>query len=357
MDSKLVFRQEDGLLHVIGPQAAMFLQAFQREMGIAEICAHMDDAKPDECQQKLTQLQQHWRDIGLLLSADQVPQHIAPYQLTIQPGLEAIQLTTNCSELFAYLEGLYPPVSADECQVMTHIDVQYVLKNSSYYQIEVNGQPKHQSTGLTQAILATCFEIGEAAIHEEPRLLVAHAAAVTHDQNVWLLPATAGSGKSTLAAVLLQNGYQLINDDVVPVNHDGTVTALNLPLKIKSGAWPILAPLYPQLRQATMILRADHLQMKNLAIPAESSCPAGAKYMISGMISPLFDPSQDEPVLERLSSAQKLQALLQAEPHFTHRLTRPYLLQVLAWLENIPAYSIRYSSSQQALQLMEKLPQ
>lgn len=348
---KLVFRCSDGLLHSLDPNGELLLEAFHKGFSVDELTEYFQDTgSAVTCNQQLTLARQEWLELGLL---DQKERY-SPYRLLLSPGLETIEVTTNSQVLFTYLQGCYQSVSVDKEQVMSAISIQQNEVDDTF-EILVNGQKKHRATHLEEAILAVCYEIGEEATHEEPRLLVAHAAALTRNENVWLFPAQTGSGKSTLTANLIKHGYKLINDDVVPINHDGTVTALNLPLKIKSGAWETLTPLYPALQGNEIILRADNLQMKNLALSKYSLCQAGSTHRINGMIVPKFDRWQLEPSSEQLSPNQKLQAFLQAEPYFPHRLTRPYLQKVIDWLEPIPAWSIKYSNSEQALDLIHKI--
>jgi len=352
---KLIFRRKDGLIHVVDQQGEHLLEVFRQGFSISEVCTYVEEETSGECVRKLTKLWQQWKALGLLDVSEAEDQHL-PYQLLICPGLEVIQICTNFQPLLAYLAQHYRPVRLVEKQMIMASITILKIETSGSYQIIIGGRKKYQTDDLGEAVLAICFEIGEEATHEEPRLLVAHAAAVTRGQNVWLLPAQSGSGKSTLTATLLKHEYHLINDDVVPVNYDGTVTALNLPLKIKSGAWPIVEPLYPELKEAKVILRTDGLTMKNLAVPEGSLCLAGSRHSVTGIVVPTFDSDESKkPVCEALSANSKLQAFLGAEPYFTHRLTRPYLQKVLDWLEPIPAWSIRYSNSQQAIQLFKNL--
>jgi len=350
---KLLFRKEDGLLHVINQQGEQLFQAYQHGFSVEDVCNHLEDAPPNECLQKLTELWQQWQTLSLN-DANRNDNQRLPYRLLVRPSLEIIQITTNSFPVFNYLKDIYHAVYDANDQPMVNITV-LQTESTNAYQVLVDGKNKYQTNDFEQTILATCFEIGEEATHEEPRLVVAHAAALAHEQNIWMLPAQSGNGKTTLTATLLKHGYKLINDDVVPVNHDGTVTTLNLPLKIKSGAWSILASDYPELQQTNVILRADELKMKNLRIPKTSLCSSGSKHRITGIIVPKYDTNQQEPSCEMLQSTSKLQAFLQAEPYFTHHLTQPYLQKILDWLEPIPAWNIRYSNSQQALQLIKHL--
>ena len=168
------------------------------------------------------------------------------------------------------------------------------------------------------------------------------------------VPAAAGSGKSTLTATLLKNGYQLINDDVVPVNHDGSVSAINTPLKIKSGAWALIGKLYPQLEAMPTIERQDGIHLKYLPITAEKCCPPGSTYPVDLLISPQYAPNLT-PHSIRLTSSQALAAILSANPSFPHTFSSDYFQQIVDWVSSLQAFNLRYRDSQEALLLLEQL--
>ena len=168
-----------------------------------------------------------------------------------------------------------------------------------------------------------------------------------------LIPAQTGKGKSTLTACLLKQGFQLINDDVVPVNADGSVTALNLPLKIKSGSWDVISPLYPELNHLRPVER-QHICLKYLPITADERCQHGSQHTLDWLIVPEYAP-EFPPVCRQLAGTEALAALLAAEPHLTQTLTPDYLQQIVRWVTGLKAFSLRYRSSEEALSLLRDM--
>ncbi|WP_318505235.1 aldolase [Bacillus sp. T3] len=78
-------------------------------------------------------------------------------------------------------------------------------------------------------ILGTCM----GAILMQRRVLPLHGSAVAVDGKAYAFIGDSGVGKSTLASAFLENGYELISDDLIPVS-------------ISSDNIPFIFPAYPQ---------------------------------------------------------------------------------------------------------------
>ena len=347
------------MLYVPDKATFMVWQAFQAGFTADEISVALDRENPQpDYKRDVNGLQQEWQKNSLLGTS--LPNaHLEEkqgYKLVIQPSLEKLQLVTNRRDIHAYLQQLYPTVSTDSHDIGAYISLLYVPEKDSY---DLWHDENIFATCETfdDAIITTLFLIGEIATHEVPRLLVFHAGAVVcDDDKTFLISAAAGKGKSTLTAALLQAGGALINDDIVPLNPDGTITSISQPLKIKTGSWDILRDAYPMLQNQTPLKRADDLVMKHLSIAPDSRCLPGSCHRVSTIIIPEYNPTQNQAITQQLDQSQKLQAIIDAEPFFTHALTRPYLQQIIDWLSNIPAYKITYSSSCDALAAISSLP-
>jgi len=354
-ETQLIFRQEDGLLHVPDANAALLWQIMRSGLDAKTICTELASVEEQTaCTEKMRQLHTYWQTQGLLEQASLNPAN--GYTLIIQPALEPIAIYTDEVDIYQYARRLY-----QACQIDTNAEIaahlQILSDANDHYQLSVNGVLKHVGIDKHKALIALCYEIGELATHEAPRLLVFHAAAVAYAGQVLLMPAQAGQGKTTLTATLLQHQAKLINDDIVPLNHDGTVTAINQPLKIKSGAWDILEQLYPDLLGLPSVLRQDGIVMKHVSLPMARLCMAGSCHRVTGIVVPEFKSAPTIPTLERLSPTQTLQHLLAAEPFFPHKLTRTYLQSLLNWLQPLPGYKITYGNSQDALAMLDGICQ
>ncbi|UOG91349.1 MAG: hypothetical protein L3K52_14255 [Candidatus Thiothrix sulfatifontis] len=357
--TQLIFRQEDGLLHVPDTEALLVWQALRSGISVVDICTQIAaQHEQAECLAKLNQLQTQWQAQGLLDQLSAPPHPTACYCQWIQPAQEPVAVYTNYLAIHEYIAYVYRACLLAESHNSVAASLTIVFQEpQNTYQLFVNQTLKHEHLSKDQALIVLCYEIGELATHEEPRLLVFHAAAVAYRENTLLMPAQAGRGKTTLTATLLAHNAQLINDDIVPLNHDGTVTAINQPLKIKAGAWDVVGLLYPELERLPAVQRPDGIWMKHLSLPAALVCQAGSRYSVQVMVVPEFNQDAAVPTLVALNPVQTLQHLLAAEPYFTHTLTRPYLQRLLQWLAPLPGYKITYSNSQDAMLLLDTICQ
>ena len=357
-DTQLLFRKPDGVLYVPDKATFMIWQALQAGFTVDEISASLDHENPQPGYKRdVNSLQQEWQKNGLL-GINLPDAHLEEkqgYKLVIQSSLEKLQLVTNRRDIHDYLQQLYPTVSTDGYDIGAYISLLHVSEED-IYQLWHDENVFATCETFDDAIITTLFLIGEIATHEVPRLLVFHAGAVVCGDKTLLISAAAGKGKSTLTAALLQTGGELINDDIVPLNPGGTITSISQPLKIKTGSWDVLRDAYPVLQNQTPLKRADDLVMKHLPIAPDSRCSPGSCHRVSTIIIPEYNPAQNQAITQQLDQSQKLQAIIDAEPFFTHALTRPYLQQIIDWLSNIPAYKITYSSSCDALAAISSLP-
>lgn len=78
-------------------------------------------------------------------------------------------------------------------------------------------------------LLGTCM----GAILMQRRVLPLHGSAVAIDGKAYAIIGDSGAGKSTLASSLINMGYQLISDDVIPVT-------------LNEEKLPLITPAYPQ---------------------------------------------------------------------------------------------------------------
>lgn len=78
-------------------------------------------------------------------------------------------------------------------------------------------------------LLGTCM----GAILMQRKILPIHGSAIARNGEAIAIVGDSGAGKSTLASALLNKGYELISDDVIPI-------------KISSSGTPMVVPSYPQ---------------------------------------------------------------------------------------------------------------
>jgi hypothetical protein len=168
-----------------------------------------------------------------------------------------------------------------------------------------------------------------AAAH--PGLLWLHAGAVAKDGVVVLLAGPAGAGKSTLVMRLLERGWRLLGDDVVPVDVNRQA-ALPLPFTPDVRTTPP-ADLYDQ--------QAFVEQPKRMvAIPADRV--AREPGLIDAIVFPAYDRDRDaRPSLAPLSVVSAAEALARALSYPTSD-TRGLVADVFRLAQRITCYRLHY---------------
>ncbi|KIL52973.1 ATP-binding cassette domain-containing protein [Jeotgalibacillus campisalis] len=103
----------------------------------------------------------------------------------------------------------------------------FLIENGTHIYVDAFHDSKHDQICLF--LLGTCM----GSILMQRKILPLHGSAVAIKGKVYAIVGDSGAGKSTLASALLQKGYKLLSDDVIPV----TVTEQGIPM---------VTPAYPQ---------------------------------------------------------------------------------------------------------------
>ena len=205
------------------------------------------------------------------------------------------------------------------------------------WQLRWNGQDVETGASLDAAQRAVMRELTESGCRTAERLLVVHGAGVVSpDGTGLLLIGPGGSGKTTLAAALNADGLSLLHDDVVPVDLDGRLLGLGLPITLKAGSWPVLQALRPDLNQ---IPTRQRLGQPVRYLPPVGLTPT-KPIALGCFIFPRYQPGM--PVqAQRLSPEAALQGLIEAEA-VIRNITQDRLQRLARWLESASAWSLTY---------------
>jgi hypothetical protein len=179
-----------------------------------------------------------------------------------------------------------------------------------------------------------------------------HGAAIGRGGSAILLPGSSGSGKSTLAAYLCGRGADYLADDLIALAADGKVVPCPTRISAKRGAWSLLRPLYPVLDQLPEVVL---LNRRIKFIPVGTEPWARPPQPVAGLVFPHWSEI-DEPAVRALSPTEVLVMLVEERLWLGYPITEARLRRFLAWLPNLPAFSIRYGSLDQAERQLETLP-
>jgi len=346
----LLYKVSRKLLHLLDNDTYQLLLALKNGEKKEDICRYSEDI--NLCLSNLILLENTWSNISLLTKSN-----LESLKLTIVLKLsnEFVKVHSNSSKVMDFLSNHYSNKFklVDKHQISSEIKITQDLDDKTF-SIYIDDEVLYEKLLFQQAIFRLFFELGEIATNEKPRLFVAHAAGVVKDKFSILFPASAGSGKTTLTSYLINHGYKLINDDVIPINFDGSATCIHSPLKIKKGSWPVLNDMYPELLNIEVFRRSDNQLMKFLATDESQNAQAGKEYTVNALVIPEYSPNFKTSFTE-LRDDQKLKYFLESTPHLPHKFTRTYIKEICDWLETKRTWRLEYSDMHEAKIKLDEL--
>lgn len=214
-----------------------------------------------------------------------------------------------------------------------------------------NGRSRLHTDSVGEAAGAVLQAMLEAAHPRTAWLCLIHGAAVAGDGGAILLPGRSGSGKSTLSASLTARGFDHLSDDMIPLAApDGAVMRWPIPISVKAGAWPVLAPLFPALADAPI----HHSESKTVKfLTAMSRTWHDTPVPSRTMIFPTFI-SGAAGSFRRLTPMESLERLMSDNVWLGRPVPVPRLAAFLRWVERVPAYAVSYSSLDEAWALVDR---
>lgn len=168
-----------------------------------------------------------------------------------------------------------------------------------------------------------------------------HTATVASGRGALLLSGCPGAGKSTLAVALAlaHSGLELVGDDVALLRGDGQVTALQFSPALKSGSWPILAGMCPDILDLPVHVRYDRQQVRFLdRVPLAGPGPRPIRWIVG-----LDRQKTAEPALKRLDPLDTLRDLIEGAASRDDRLSADAFQAMSRALEKAECYRLTYS--------------
>jgi Coenzyme PQQ synthesis protein D (PqqD) len=164
-----------------------------------------------------------------------------------------------------------------------------------------------------------------------------HAAAVSRGNHSVLLPGVSGIGKSTLTAYLTGHGFAYLGDDSIAMTRsDWSLRPLPTCLSLKSGSWPILMALYPQLPHLATV--DCHGREVRYVEPRQARNAGSAPSVI---LFPKYAKSGDTS-LRALAPLETMARLIETSTDLHRPATRTTLAEFIRFVEQTPAYELVY---------------
>lgn len=204
------------------------------------------------------------------------------------------------------------------------------------------------SERLAPHLKATLTELYAARVE---RAFLAHGAMLTRDGTSLFLSGAPGAGKTTLALALAAAGWTLGADDIVTIHPDGRAKPLPFAACAKSGAWPLLEPLWPELGAEAEWLRADGQWVRYLRPPG----PTGPQPRCLDLVVALAREPGAAAVLHPAEPLEALGWLIESAHSAGWALDGAALRALAARLERARSRRLVYSDLGDAVRVLEDL--
>lgn len=229
-----------------------------------------------------------------------------------------------------------------------------VVERRTGFAVIVDGAEAELCSSTAEVGPQTKSAISVAAINRLGFGACLHSAVALADTGkALLLPGRSGTGKSCLALALARAGLTLLTDETALLDpQDFRVRGMPIACCVKSGGWEWIEPLYPALATRPEHLRVDGKRVRYL--PEASVDAAAHAWPVGQIVFPHF--AQDAQTrLEPLGLADSLGRLLESCTAWRIHLTPAFVDALIAWIETVDCYAIRYGSSVEAASILADL--
>ena len=188
--------------------------------------------------------------------------------------------------------------------------------------------------------------------HVKPEhwMMSLHASAVSHGESALLFSAAAGSGKSTFAALLNANGYNILSDDFLAMNiKNKKIYQLPVAATIKSGAYPILLPYFPELEKLSLEKAYTGKHVRYLPLKGNLNSETG--FSANKLVFINYQKGQSFS-FKKVSKRKAFQTLL--EETWVNPLPN-HVKEFFNWFKETQFFEMNYSEFPDALEKVNKL--
>ncbi len=331
---------------------------------------------PDEANKHIEQCVAQWTALGVLNGSqrpvldnqpqrrevrlsgptpDLPPLREAPEVIECQYRLLTTEIRVRYQSMSQH-EWVHPVLAHLEVPVASCATAVSVTIDGCRHCVYVDGRPYSSCTDLNQLAPYVKAVLWQTAITSHRHFLHIHAGVVCNGESLILLPAPSGRGKSTLTAGLVHAGFQYFSDEVALLEED-TFRASPVPVSlcVKSAAWNLLTPLYPQLSGLPAHKRPDGKVARYMPPPAGSLPTDLHRTMpVSRIIFPWYDPSLPT-ALRRLSKAEALSRLLSQCLAVPLDLNPERIGALVRWISALETHELTISALDKAIQLVSSI--
>jgi len=183
-------------------------------------------------------------------------------------------------------------------------------------------------------------------------MTIVHGSAITDGRSTILFTAPCGGGKSTIAALLQAQGFQVVSDDMVPIDaKTGKIYPFPTPISVKEGAVVTLLPLYPDLENSQLFeYPAQSKQVRYLTFD-HAPQKKGMINRAKALIFIRFDPTIDF----QIETVSKLDAIKRFNNEAWVSSTPENARRYINWFIKLPVYQLTYSNNEKAVEAINQI--
>ncbi len=261
-------------------------------------------------------------------------------------------LKINCVALKGIISDFFGPMCDATNNLEVHYQIFIAFLNDKVFLCNEDGLVHYEVDSKEDTPRYVRILLRELCWSKLNWLILAHAGGVSVNNQAIIFPASSGSGKSTLIATLVKHGYHYINDDVIPILQNQTVQPMPVPINIKSGSWPILEHLYPEIRNQKIYHREGQ-KIKFLKVPQNATCHDQPE--IAYFIYPKYHKDCEKSMLEQLDTAYAFQLIIETNSFLRFPYQPEDLLGLYNCLRDSKCYKLTYSNLTDAINLIDEL--
>lgn len=181
-----------------------------------------------------------------------------------------------------------------------------------------------------------------------------HAAVLEKNGCTVIMPAESGSGKSTLTAILANNGWRLLSDEMALIDIDKPfVTPLARPISLKNNAISLIQNHFPKAQFSEVVDDTNKGTIAHMKPSQESVSQIFERAKANTLIFPKFKAKSPT----ELTALDKADASMEViKNSFNYGILGSAGFNALtALIENCKIYQFTYSDLQQAIETFEEL--
>lgn len=267
-----------------------------------------------------------WRRLGLVVPADGVPAgpvasrssgrrqllRIAGLAIEIRHATDA--LARLAAPAFAHLQAGGPDANGRPV-VDLSLSTEPV---GDRFRLRAGGR-EIGTCDLDEILPALKAQLTEDVLAHADYSIAIHAASLACRGRMLLLCGEPGAGKTTLTVALAHRGFGYAGDDIALLMPTGRVMGVPFAASVKSGAWPLVAGLRPDLDDLRIFRRSDDQHVRYLPPAA----PPAAEPLRLGWVVLLRRQPHGPAMLTPLDRIEAMRAILAEATAPGRRLSAP----------------------------------